>query len=180
VGYALALYHYARFEYDAALRELFALRARQPHNAEVIGLIGFVRRRQGRFDDAIASLEQATRLGPRSAAWWYNLGETYWLVRDYAAAERVLDRAFELAPGSETPHVYRIRTRVCRTGRTNQARGALADAERFGSASHLRIVHESVWLEVLDRRPGCSPCSAVTQSSISRPAGDQTTISRGN
>jgi len=150
--FALASYYYARFEYDEALRELLGLRARQPHNAEFIAQIGFVQRRQGRLQEAIVSLEEATRLGPRSAQWWYNLGETYWLVRDYAAAESVLVRAVELAPESETPHYFRIRVGVCGSESTEEGRKALSEAERFGLANHPRIVHEAVWLEVLDRR----------------------------
>jgi eukaryotic-like serine/threonine-protein kinase len=149
---ALASYHYARFDYDAALRELQPLRARQPHNAEVIASIGFVHRRQGAFDEAIANLEMATRLGPRSAQWWYNLGETYWLVRDYAAAERVLSRAVELAPEWPSLHYYLIRTRVTATGSTAGARRALVEAERFGLGAHPYLAHEAVWLDVLDRR----------------------------
>jgi tetratricopeptide (TPR) repeat protein len=149
---ALAWYHYARFDYDAALRELEALRIEQPHNAELIALTGFLRRRQGRFDDAIAKLEEATGLGPRSAHWWYNLGETYWLVRDYASATRALDRAAELAPEFEIPYYFRLRVDVCNTGGTDGARAVLGEAAQFGLAGRPRIVDEAVWLEVLDRR----------------------------
>lgn len=149
---ALARYHYARRDFDAALRELLPLRAQQPHNAELIALIAYTRRRQGRFEDAIGSLEEATGLGPRSAAWWFNLGETRWLVRSYAAAESALSVAYDLAPESYAVHAYRIQTRVCATGKTAGARRALADAERFGLGTHPRLVQEAVWLEVLDRR----------------------------
>jgi tetratricopeptide (TPR) repeat protein len=73
-------------------------------------------------------------------------------VREYTAASRVLERATELGPESETPYQHRIRVHVCEPGGTDQARAVLRAAGQFGLASHPRIVHEAVWLDVLDRR----------------------------
>ena len=64
---AMGYYHYwGHRDYDRALAE-FAITARsQPNNADVIEAVGYVQRRQAKWQDALASLKRGAELDPLS------------------------------------------------------------------------------------------------------------------
>lgn len=148
---SLALYHYARLEYPAALKVLDELRAQEPHRAEVIFYIGTVLRRQGNVAGAATAIEDAARLSPRSPQFAYNLGESYWLLRNFEAAERELSRAISLSSETAVPYATRAVNMVGWKGATRDGWRALEPAERFGLGSDPQIAYRRIWLHVLDR-----------------------------
>ncbi len=91
-------YHQGRRDYDRALQEFEVARSGVP--AEAIRAIGFVLRRQGRFDEAIGNFQKAVNLDPRSPNTLYELALTFYWTRRYEEADRVLDRALAIAPDS--------------------------------------------------------------------------------
>ncbi|UCC82658.1 MAG: tetratricopeptide repeat protein, partial [Gemmatimonadota bacterium] len=93
---ALGDYYYQFLDYDRALEQYELARSVLPNDADVWAGIGWVRRRQGEFDEAINNLTKAFELNPRSAVLALNIGDTYRLVRNYAEAERYYDRAILL------------------------------------------------------------------------------------
>ena len=96
---AMGYYHYwGERDYPGALAEFAVARKGLPNDATLTAAIAYIERRQGRWDDAIASLKLATAQDPRSSEIAYSLGETYLLVRNYADAETALRRALALAP----------------------------------------------------------------------------------
>jgi serine/threonine-protein kinase len=96
---ALGMYYYhGQLDYERALRELEVARRLQPSNGDVYFAIGIVRRRQGKWAEALASQKTGVELNPRSAMELTELGNTEIWLRDYAAAERYLVRALELDP----------------------------------------------------------------------------------
>jgi serine/threonine-protein kinase len=102
---ALGYYYYWGLrDYDRALGEFAIARKGQASNAELEEAAGFVLRRQGRFDEALATLKRAAELDPRSPARAWEVGTTLLVMRRYAEAERYLDRAISLAP--ETAAFY--------------------------------------------------------------------------
>ena len=64
-----------------------------PGDAEIPAYIGFIRRRQGDIRASIDNLERAVRLSPRDGELFFNLGNSYWLARDYERAAQTLRRA---------------------------------------------------------------------------------------
>ena len=61
----LALGHYyyqGHLDYDRALEQFAIARKSQPNNSELLSFIGFVQRRQGKFEQAVANLKKG--LGP--------------------------------------------------------------------------------------------------------------------
>jgi serine/threonine-protein kinase len=127
---ALGMYWYwGLANYDRALAELDTAVRLQASNAEASRYIGNVRRRQGRFGEAIESFRRAAELNPRSHNAWYNLGETLLFVREYEQAAPYLDRVTELAP--EFPEGYVQRARLVLNSRANidTARRILSEAE---------------------------------------------------
>jgi tetratricopeptide (TPR) repeat protein len=64
-------------------------------------------RREGKWDQAAASFRHAVELDPRSVENLFELASIHFYTRDYPEAERLLDRAAELAPDS--PNLYALR-----------------------------------------------------------------------
>jgi len=102
---AMGYYHYwGHRDYDRALEEFAVTGRAQPNNADVIEAVGLVQRRQGKWQESVASLKRAADLDPLSYANLLELAETYVRVRDYPQADRVLNRAITLAP--DLPGAY--------------------------------------------------------------------------
>jgi TolB-like protein len=98
---ALGMYHYyGELDYDGALAEFFRAQQTRPQDVEVLSGIAAVKRRQGRWDEALRGFEQVEQLDPRSARWALELGNTYLFLRRYAEAVQALDRGLRLNPGS--------------------------------------------------------------------------------
>jgi serine/threonine-protein kinase len=148
---ALANYHYALFDYDAALEELSLARELKPHDAEILLTIAAVRRRQGHLLEAVDYFEEAGQLNARSPNLAYNLGETRWLLRDYAAAERDLNRGMSLSPEAAWVHALLIRLYLTWRGDVSSARSALEAAQRFAIGEDPLIAYHAVLVEMLGR-----------------------------
>jgi TolB-like protein/Tfp pilus assembly protein PilF len=91
-------YYYCLKDFDRALSELNVAREREPNNGSAIFWIGLVKRRQGKIDEAILLLEQATNLDPLNSDIWANLAGSYRGVRKIAEARALFDRALTIAP----------------------------------------------------------------------------------
>ena len=77
-----------------------ALRAIDPQDhVDVRFQLGNVLARAGRFEEAAAAFEQATRLSPAFAGGWYNLGLSLSRLERWAAAREAFERAIPLAEG---------------------------------------------------------------------------------
>ena len=92
------LYYWGHLDYERALEQFLAVRERQPNNSELLWVIGSVQRRQGDWDQALASFRAALRLSPRSHILAFEVGGTLHLMRRYAETKPFYDRAMALAP----------------------------------------------------------------------------------
>ena len=133
---ALGYYWYwGRLDYDRALREFTTAEARRPNDADLVFAIGAVRRRQGNWSEAIASMTRAAELDPRSNVNAFNLGETYWLTHDYAHAAKVLDDAIALAPDWALAYVLKAQILLASGAAPASVRSVLhAASDRLGFA----------------------------------------------
>lgn len=122
--HAMARYHYwGRLAYDDALRELDIAAAGLPSDPELPLTRASIHRRAGRFREAIAAYERTTAVDPRYWAGWWNLAETYWLVRRYEDALAVVERG--AAVGMNVSDVWALKANVRLRG-LGQPRAALA------------------------------------------------------
>ncbi|TAN05410.1 MAG: tetratricopeptide repeat protein [Rhodanobacteraceae bacterium] len=90
--------YWGRGDYADALKAFAAALALRPNDAGALTAQGFVERRQGRFDAAIISLQQASTLDPRNSTLAFYLGTTYMMMSRYPDAERAFLRAQALDP----------------------------------------------------------------------------------
>lgn len=173
---ALGLYWYWGFnDYDRALPELLKAKQLQASNAQAALQIGNVRRRQGRFADAIASYRQSADLNPRSHNAWFNLGETLLYIRDYDQAAPFLRRATELAPDFLEAWVQHARLAINGRGDVATARQIIRTAEeripptawRPAMVEFVRITRPQNLQEYLDRlRPGTYGLDSTNYHSV--------------
>jgi serine/threonine-protein kinase len=126
---AMGYYHYwGHRDYTQALEEFGTAAKREPNNAEVAAAIGFILRRQGKWDQAVASLKRATELDPRSYGDLEELGQTYISTRAYPEAERVLNRAIALGPDLPLAYGLLMRLYVNWEGSLDKARRVMQQA----------------------------------------------------
>ena len=139
---ALGYYYYHGYlDYDRALTEFATARRRQPNSSEVWAAEAFVRRRQGRWEDAAAGLQRAVELDPRSNNLAEELGKTYVAMRRFAEAERYYNRAQSLAPSWATIYAYKAWLYFAWSGDVARVRRVLDEAStRVGSTDLLREV----------------------------------------
>jgi TolB-like protein/Tfp pilus assembly protein PilF len=85
-------------DYDAALAEVESARPTLPNDPWVFQLIGFIQRRQGRWEESTQNLERALDLDPRNFGLLRQIAILYDDLRRYAEQQAVLDRALALRP----------------------------------------------------------------------------------
>jgi len=120
---ALGYYYYwGHRDYDKAL-ESFAMASRDlPNDSQAREGIAYIRRRQGRFDDAIVELEKVLELDPTNARVTAELAQTYTVLRRYAKADSYYARASNLAPDEPIPFQQRALNLVLWRGNLQGAR----------------------------------------------------------
>ena len=90
--------YYGRGDYAGALKAFAAALALKPNDADALAAQGYVQRRQGRFDDSIASLQKAFALDPRNSELAYEVGSTCMLDSRYPEAQDWFQRALAIDP----------------------------------------------------------------------------------
>jgi TolB-like protein len=136
------IFHYRQREYSRAMQNFTRTQELQPNNGEAISYMGFVRRRQGRWNEAIIRQQEALQLDPRNHVWMYDLGESYADTRQYAEAEVYYNRAIALAPDVAEYYVAKALQRLLWKGNTDQAIEVIH--EGFEAAGHLEVISHVV------------------------------------
>jgi len=108
--------YYGRGDYAAALQAFSTALKLKPNDAETLAAQGYVERREGRVDDAIASFRQAQALDPRNSALAYELGTTYQAASAYPEAEGAFQRALALDPDNRNAKAYYSNAILLSTG----------------------------------------------------------------
>ena len=115
-------YFYVTHDDEQARREIELAQRLLPNNSDVATLAGLLARRQGRWEEAVRSLEYASDLNPRDPMALDHLGMTYHALRRYADWERTF-RQFE---------------KVLNTSRNFELHRAIIALERWADLGPLR------------------------------------------
>jgi TolB-like protein/Flp pilus assembly protein TadD len=131
---SLGYYYYHGFlDYEHALAELDQARRLRPNDSELLAAIGFVKRRQGKFEEAFAALSESAKLDPGSII---NLQESAWTafrLGRFDEVERRMQRAQTLAPDDPQSGLTLAELAVASKGDTGAARRMVAEVlERSG------------------------------------------------
>ena len=112
---------YAREANDAeAIRILEAARVKLPVGYSLEYYFGLVASRLGREQEAIAALEKAAQLEPKSLDPFYELGKLYIAKQDWPLARRALEHIVELNPQFQPAH-YQLSHVYAHLGLTTEA-----------------------------------------------------------
>lgn len=132
---SLGFYHlFVHLDYDRALAEFEIARKRQPGASGVVLGMGLVKRRQGRFEDALSDLLVSVELDPRSPTLRTFLCDTYAWLRKTTQANDCLDRILALDPARGDAFYGKAYYHLRLTGDVASARSMLQRAERLGLA----------------------------------------------
>ena len=141
-------YYHALLDYDRALEQLAIALKSQPNSSDILSWMGYVQRRQGNFEQALANIKKASELDPLRG---FGLGETYALLRMYPEAEQSLERTLLLHPDDTGGYDNKAWLYVRWQGSTKKARAVLAEAlQNIGSEESPPIVDLLVTLDVFD------------------------------
>jgi TolB-like protein/cytochrome c-type biogenesis protein CcmH/NrfG len=122
----------AMAQYAAALKT-------QPNNAELLASIATNQFWRGRTDSALANMERANALDPRSPQRALGLGRAYEFARRYPAAVAAYDRAIALAPDQYHAYFDKARTLLSWRGDVAGARAVMQEAEaRIGRVEFVK------------------------------------------
>ena len=97
LAFAKHLY-WGYLDYDAARQELNAAQRLLPNDSVGLLLSSYVDRRQGRWDDSIKKMLDASELDPRNYFILQQLAITYFNLRRYSEQTATLDKALGIAP----------------------------------------------------------------------------------
>jgi len=121
---AEALYYYrGHLDYERA-SEIYksVLKARPNLSPD---LLGYIQRRQGKWEQCLATLEEAFKFDPRSPQLAYEIGLTYLALRRYDKAGEWFEQALAIDPNRLTPLLGKITISVLSKGTTEEARAQL-------------------------------------------------------
>jgi len=113
LGYS---YYYGDNNYDAALKEFQIANRGLPNDAETYLSIGAIQRRQGKWAESTANLEKAATLDPKDSWPLQNLVFNYGMQRDFAAAEKAIDRALQIEPENLTLWSFKAKLAIAARG----------------------------------------------------------------
>jgi serine/threonine protein kinase/tetratricopeptide (TPR) repeat protein len=97
LAHARNLYH-GQLDYGGALAELNVARQTLPNDARIFRMMGYIQRRQGRWQESTQNLERASDLDPRNTETLQQIALSYGVLNRYADEKSVLDRALAIDP----------------------------------------------------------------------------------
>ena len=77
----------------APVEELALAQRSLPNNAQVLILIGYIDRRQGRWSESVQEMERALELDPRNWFYLQQISLSYQFLRRFADMAAALDRS---------------------------------------------------------------------------------------
>jgi TolB-like protein/Flp pilus assembly protein TadD len=153
VNLALGYYYYhGEFDLDRAL-ELFEVAQKDlPNDSELMSMIGFVQRRQAKWEKALANIKKASELNPHDPNVKRELASTFYFLREYKQAERYYDEAIALAPDNPFSYQFKAWLYLQWKGDTKRAREVLEEAgKNLNLSSYPGLINLSAHIEIIDR-----------------------------
>ena len=147
---ALAMYYYHGFlDYEQAIREAEIALKKQPNNDELYGTIAAIKRRQGKWEEAIRNYRRQTELNPRDGIAFFEFALTHASMRDYQQAERLFDMAISLSPDLIVAYIFKSEMYLTWKGDVGEARRVLERAA--GKVDIAQLTYAFAICDILDR-----------------------------
>src|SRR5438477_21600 len=101
------LYYYCYRDYDRARSELAIARRLLPNEPLIFATLGWIDRRQGRWQDHLGNVNRALELDPRNVFILHQVAGTYQVLRCYHLLVATFDRALAVTPNDAVARVAR-------------------------------------------------------------------------
>ncbi len=135
---ALAQYYYrGHLDYERAAEIFESVRKAHPNLSPT--LLGYIQRRQGKWEQGLATLEEAAKLDPRSTQLSYEIGITYLAMRRYGKAAEWFDRALSIDANRLTPLLGKISISVLSKGTLEEARSLIVTLPSHPLTDYMEI-----------------------------------------
>ncbi|MGD8535071.1 MAG: protein kinase [Candidatus Aminicenantes bacterium] len=122
---ALAFYYYRGFlDYERATDILESIRRARPNYK--LSLLGYIQRRQGKWEESLETLEREFRSNPRDSDLAHQIGLSYMCMRRYEEAEEWLNRAIMIDPEKVYSHLARARIPLLAEGNIQETQALLS------------------------------------------------------
>ena len=124
---ALALYYYWGFlDYDRAVEIIESIQRARPNL--VPNVLGYIKRRQGKWEEAVETMVKSFELNPRYSQLAYEIGGAYTSMRQYEKAKEWFDRTLSINPDHLTALLGKAEICVLSEGDVEKARTFLEKA----------------------------------------------------
>ncbi len=97
--------YWGYLDYDGALAELEVATQSLPNHPRVVELKGYIKRRQGRWDESIRDLNRAIELDPHNILTLQQTAQTHQVLRRYVDEKSLLARALAFEPNDAVTKV---------------------------------------------------------------------------
>ncbi|MGH8426918.1 MAG: winged helix-turn-helix domain-containing protein [Gammaproteobacteria bacterium] len=144
--------YYVHRDHEAALERFKYVHRQIPSDADVIGAMAFVYSRQGKWQDSLTALAQATECDPRNPRWPYGAGFTLMVLRRYAEAEQQYDIALAIEPNNYDARAFKAMAFLFAGKPIPQVRQLLADVPHNAVQTDL-IAALKFEMALLDGKP---------------------------
>jgi len=144
------VYHFGYRVYDRAFPEFRLALTLQPNNAEATIAVGWVERRRGQWDLAMANFQRALALNPRDWNAPAELAQTRFYQHRYSEAQQWFDRTSALTNDQSVGYYNRFRGELYLVGSADGAREVMTRAaSRLGVDSLVRALVLDGWWSLL-------------------------------
>ena len=99
------LYYYCYRDYDRARSELEIARRLLPNEPQVFAVLGWIDRRQGRWQDHLRNVNRSLELDPNNVFTLHQVAGTYQVLRRYKELVATFDRALAVTPNDAVARV---------------------------------------------------------------------------
>ncbi len=150
---ALALYYYWGFlDYDRAVEIIETIQRARPNL--VPNILGYIKRRQGKWEEAVETMIKSFELDPRYSQLAYEIGSAYSSMRQYEKAKEWFDRALLVNPDHLAAQLGKAQICVLSEGDVEKARALLKKVPQHPLTDYLWFMLgmiERNYQDVLDR-----------------------------
>ncbi|HEY2101992.1 MAG TPA: adenylate/guanylate cyclase domain-containing protein [Chthoniobacterales bacterium] len=112
-------------DYEGARAELAIAQRSLPNNAQVFALLGYIARRENKWDESTRHLEHALQLDPRNWFYLQQIALSYNFLRRYPQLATTLDRVLAIKPADVNTRVARAAVEMDASADTGPLRKTL-------------------------------------------------------
>jgi serine/threonine protein kinase/TolB-like protein/Tfp pilus assembly protein PilF len=138
-------------DYDGALAELEIARRSLPNNPRIFAVMGYIQRRQGRWEESMRNFERAIELDPRSLNTLGNIADSYGGARRYAEQKSTLDRMLTIAPNDVDAKAARAFVEVDRKADTGPSHQVIDEIRTTNPAAIPQLAGLSLLCALAER-----------------------------